>query len=102
MADDSTTTIRATFNTRAAADLAVEHLVQQHGISRPDIFIQSTTAQNTVGSAPSGGDASHEDGARQDAPFGGEIEVSADIAASQIAAVQRSFGEAGAIRVSGR
>lgn len=57
MADDSTTTIRATFETREAADLAVEHLVQQHGISRPDIFIQSASERNTAGSAPSGGDA---------------------------------------------
>ena len=52
MADDSSTTIRATFKTREAADLAVEHLVQQHGISRPDIFIQSATDRNTAGSEP--------------------------------------------------
>jgi hypothetical protein len=32
----------------------------------------------------------------------GEIEVSADIAADQVASVQRSFGDAGAIRVSGK
>jgi len=102
MADDSTTTIRARFDTRAAADLAVEHLVQQHGISRPDIFIQSAGAENTVGSAPSGGDASHDGEARTDAPLEGEIEVSADITESQMAAVQKSLGEAGAIRVSGR
>ncbi|MBO9101747.1 MULTISPECIES: hypothetical protein [unclassified Rhizobium] len=102
MADNSTLTIRATFATRAAADLAVEHLVQQHGIARPDIFIQSTTAENTVGTSPSGGDVSHQEGTRDDAPLGGEIEVSADIAASQVGAVQRSLGEAGAIRVSGR
>ncbi|KQV30199.1 hypothetical protein ASC97_22010 [Rhizobium sp. Root1203] len=102
MADDSTTTIRATFETREAADLAVEHLVQQCGISRPDIFIQSATDRNTVGSTPSGGDASHDDGARRDAPLEGEIEVSADIASSQIAAVQRSLGDSGALRVSSR
>ena len=102
MADDSTTTIRATFATRAAAELAIEHLVQQHGISRPDIFVQSTTDDNTAGSRPSGGDASHEGGVRDDAALGGEIEVSADIAQSQIAVVQRSLGEAGAIRVTGR
>lgn len=40
MGDDSTTTITAVFKTREAADLAVEHLVQQHSIARPDIFIQ--------------------------------------------------------------
>jgi len=102
MAEDSTTTIRAIFETREAADRAVEHLVQQHGVSRPDIFIQSATGRNTAGSVPSGGDASHEDGARDDAALEGDIEVSADIAASQIAAVQRSLGDAGAIRVSGR
>lgn len=102
MADDSSTTIRATFKTREAADLAVEHLVQQYGISRPDIFIQSATDCNTAGSQPSGGDASHEQGARSDAPLEGEIEVSADIASNQIAAVQRSLGDAGAIRISSR
>jgi hypothetical protein len=101
MADDSTTTIRATFVTREAADLAVEHLVQQYGISRPEIFIQSTTDRNTTGSRPSGGDASHEDGARDDGALEGEIEVSADISANQIAAVQRSLGGR-AIRLSGR
>ena len=102
MTDDSTTTIRATFETREAADIAVEHLVQQHGIARPDIFVQSASAKNTAGSAPSGGDVSHTGGARSDAPLKGEIEVSVDINSRMIPAVQRSFGDAGAIRVSGR
>jgi hypothetical protein len=102
MSDDSTTTIRATFETRAAADLAVEHLVERHGISRPDIFIQSASDENTAGSRPSGGDAEHDDGDRWDGALEGQIEVSADIAADHVAAVQRSLGEAGAIRVSGK
>jgi hypothetical protein len=55
-----------------------------------------------TGSVPSGGGAFHEEGARKDAGLEGDIEVSADIAASQITAVQRSLGDAGAIRVSGR
>jgi hypothetical protein len=102
MADNSATTIRATFKTRAAAALAVEHLVQHHGISRPHIFVDYATDQNTAGSRPSGRDASHEDGARRDEALEGEIEVSAGIAAGQIDAVQRSLGQAGAIGVSGR
>ncbi|MFB2567439.1 hypothetical protein [Rhizobium sp. IMFF44] len=102
MADDSTTTISATFQTRQAADLAIEHLVQQHGISRPDIFVQSASDRNTAGSAPSGGDASRDEGARRDAPLAGEIEVSADIASSQAAAVKRGLAEAGALRVWSR
>ncbi|MDQ1195983.1 hypothetical protein [Agrobacterium sp. SORGH_AS 787] len=96
MADNATSTIRATFDTREAADLAVEHLVQQHGIARPDI-IQSASDENTTGTESSRGDVK-----RADAPHEGEIEVSVDIAADQLQAVQRSFGDAGAIRVSGR
>ena len=101
MSEERTTTIKAVFETREAADLAVEHLVQQHGVSRPDIFVQSTTDQNTSGVRPSGGDKSHEFENRDDGALGGEIEVSADISASQIAKVQRTLGDAGAIRVSG-
>ncbi len=100
MADDSTTTVRATFKTRQEADLAVEHLVQQYGVSRPDIFIQSTTSANTAGSEPSGGDVTGDE-ERDDAPLNGEIEVSADISVKQLSAVQRSMGEAGALRVTG-
>jgi hypothetical protein len=102
MADNSTTTITATFETRASADLAVEHLVQQHGISRPDIFVQARGDRNTAGSAPSGGDLSRAEGDREDAALEGEIEVSIDVASEQIPVVQRSLGDAGALRVSGR
>jgi hypothetical protein len=100
MADESTVTIRASFQTREAADLAVEHLVQQQCISRPDIFVQPTTGENTSGSRPSGSDVSHENGTRNDGVFCGDIEVSVYIASSQIAVVQRVFGDVGAIRVS--
>ncbi len=97
MAENATSTIRATFETREAADLAVEQLVQQHGIARPDIFIQSASNENTTGTESSRGDVS-----RSDAPHEGEIEVSVDIAPDQMQAVQRSFGDVGALRVSSR
>lgn len=102
MSDSSTTTIRAIFETREAADLAVEHLVQKHSIPRPDIFIQAVHDANTTGSMPSGGDISPTGNARDDAPLAGEIEVTVDIAADQMAAIQRTMGEIGAVRVSGR
>ncbi|TWB49004.1 hypothetical protein FBZ98_10737 [Rhizobium sp. ERR 922] len=102
MADNSTMTISATFQTRQAADLAIEHLVQQHGISRPDIFVQSSSSENTSGSSPSGGDASHDDGVRRDARLAGEIEVSADITSSKAVTVRRSLADAGALRVWSR
>lgn len=100
MADDSTVTIRANFETREAADLAVEHLVQQLGISRPNIFIQSVAAENTSRSKPPGGDASHDDTTADDAPLAGDVEVAVDIAASPLPKVNRIFGDLGAMRVS--
>ncbi|WP_145643736.1 hypothetical protein [Neorhizobium alkalisoli] len=102
MADDSTITVRANFETREAADLAIEHLVQQLGISRPDVFVQSATVANTSGSRVSGGDVSNGDGSRDDAPLAGEVEVSVDIAAAQLPKVNRIFGDLGAMRVSSK
>lgn len=68
MSDDSTKTMWATFATREAADHAVEHLVQQCGIIRTDVFVEPEMGANTAGTAPSGGDAT-----RVDAPLHGEI-----------------------------
>lgn len=56
MSDNSTTTVRAIFETHEAADLAIEHLAQKHGIPRADIFVQAAHDENSAGSAPSGGD----------------------------------------------
>lgn len=100
MADDSTVTVRANFETREAADIAVEHLVQHLGISRPDVFVQSAASENTSGTEASGGDASHDRTSRDDAPLAGDVEVSVDIAASQLPKVNRIFGDLGAMRVS--
>ncbi|MGC4411049.1 hypothetical protein D4A92_23615 (plasmid) [Rhizobium rosettiformans] len=100
MADDSTITLKAVFDTRERADIAVEHLVQQHGVERPDIFIQAASAKNTAGTSPSGGDTARSEGSRHDAPLKGEIEVSADIASHLTSVVRQSLNEAGAISVT--
>jgi hypothetical protein len=102
MSDTSTTTITALFRTREDADWAIEHLVQKNGVPRPDIFVQPSSHENLVGTAPSGGDRSHEDGSRDDGKLTGEIEVSVDLGKKDIAAVQRTLGDAGAIHVSGQ
>ncbi|MDX3925891.1 MAG: hypothetical protein QHC90_08800 [Shinella sp.] len=96
MADDCVKTISGRFATRAAADLAVEHLVQQYGLARPDIFLQAGGGRNTAGTKPSGGDASHDHGARPDAALRGEIEVSADIREDEMEKVAQAFRQAGA------
>jgi hypothetical protein len=99
MSDDSTTTIRAIFAAREAADLAVEHLVQQHGIDRSDVFVEASSSTNSAGTTASGGDLSHGAGNRQDARLQGEIEVSADIRSSMTTTVRKTFEDAGAIRI---
>jgi hypothetical protein len=99
MDDDNVTTIRGTFATREAADRAIEHLVQEHGIDRADIFVQAKEAANTSGVAPSGGDASRDDaGSDLDPALRGEIEVSADVSRDEISAAEQAFREAGASR----
>ena len=57
MTDRKTATIYGDFNTREAADRAIEHLVQELGIDRTDVFVQAKDGANTAGTAPSGGDA---------------------------------------------
>lgn len=50
-------TINALFKTRRAADLAVEHLVQEYGIPRADLFIQAAGGENTAGEEVGGADS---------------------------------------------
>ena len=74
------TTIEHTFATRELADRAVEHLVQQHGFERTDIFVSADGAEASAGSEVRGGDApTPGEGNRNDAPLGGAIRVSIDV-----------------------
>lgn len=91
MSDDSTKTMWATFATREAAERAVEHLVQQCGIARADVFVEPDVEANTAGTKPSGSDA-----IRADAPLHGEIRVSADMARSDLLKAEQAFRQAGA------
>lgn len=94
-------TVKARFATRREADLAVEHLVQEHDIERTDIFIEVEGSKNSAGEGPEG--AENEAGspsveARQDAPLNGAILVSVDINDdSQIATVKTALNELGDI-----
>lgn len=100
MTEDKTVTIRATFSTREAVEHAVEHLVQQYGIPRPDVFIQSTNDRNTAGTQASGGDVSPGVETRDDAALEGNIEVSVDVAETQLDDVEKAFKDAGALQLS--
>lgn len=98
MSDDSVTTIHGTFATREAADRAVEHLVQEHGVPRADVFVRPAAAANYAGDAPSGGDAGRgeAEGSAFAARLDGSIEVSADLSRQKLAVAERAFREAGA------
>jgi hypothetical protein len=47
-------TLVAEFDTRRAAELAVEHVVQECGVSRGDVFVQPTGGDNSSGGPEAG------------------------------------------------
>ncbi|MDZ4328079.1 MAG: hypothetical protein U1A73_24120 [Pseudomonas sp.] len=83
-------TLKTTFATRRDAELAVERLVQEHGLERSDIFIAPEGVANSSGESVSGSDnptaAPTEDG-RSDAALNGRIEVSVDLQDDALASV---------------
>jgi len=91
------TTLKATFETRRQAELAVERLVQEFNIDRRAIIVGPDGGENSVGAEPSGGDlkaAAPSVEARDDAPVEGRIVVSVDPAANvDVAAVRKAFEE---------
>lgn len=101
MSDDSTVTIVGTFPTREAADRAVEHLVQQHGIPRGDVFVGPGGEENSSGTAPSGADYSA-DGPLAEPALEGPIMVSADLGPEKASKAEQVFREVGASRVENR
>ena len=71
-------TLIADFDTRRAAELAVEHVVQECGVGRGDVFVQPTGSDNTAGNRPAGADAKSAPKPDQGGKFEGSIEVSVD------------------------
>lgn len=74
-------TITAKFDTRRDAETAVEHLVQEHGVNRADIFIGAAGKANTAGVRPAGADVeSGHPGVEKHAnpKLSGAVEVSVD------------------------
>ena len=98
-------TITGVFPTRREVELAVEHLVQEYGIERTDIFIEPNSAENSAGVEPSGGDSKSghpESQPDADAALNGTLIVSVDINDDAAEAVENAFRDAGAIDFSTR
>ena len=95
--------IIASFGTRRDGEVAVEHLVQQHGIERSDVFIQPEGAANSAGSKLAGADIeSGHPGVekRGDPALNGPIEVSVDCHGADVREVEHALKESGPRQVA--
>lgn len=95
-------TIVASFATRREADLAVEHLVQQYGIERTDVFVRAPGAANSAGTKAAGADveSGHPGVEKSGKPeLAGPVEVSVDCHGDKTARVEKAFREAGAVKL---
>jgi hypothetical protein len=76
------TTLIGRFKTRRDAEMAVEHMVQEHGLERTDIFISAAGVDNTAGEMKAGSDDEADVPNLEDEggpALNGDIEVSVDI-----------------------
>lgn len=89
--------IVAHFETRREAELAVEHLVQEHGVARTDIFVRAKGESNSAGVRPAGADveSGHEYEKRGKPELGGEIEVSIDYRGNAPEVIHKALKAAG-------
>src|SRR3954454_14327515 len=89
-------TIIAEFNSRRAAELAVEHVVQECGVPRGDVFVQPTGVSNSVGTRSAGADAKAAPRPEQGEKLEGLLEVSVDFHGDDPTRVTDALRSAGA------
>ena len=88
--------VQARFATRRDAELAIEHLVQQHGIHRAAITVRAVGEANSAGSEPSGADieSGHPGVEKEASPkLRGDVEVRVDCSEDRAAAVKKVLAE---------
>lgn len=98
-------TIIGRFKTRRGAELAVEHLVQDLGVERSDIFIEAPGNDNSAGTVPAGADveSGHPGYQKEGHPaLGGEIIVSVELEDELAAKARAYLDDAGATSVEAR
>ena len=74
-------TVFAYFDSRRDAELALEHLIQERGIERTDVFLRARGEANSAGTRPAGADveSGHPGVEKHGKPkLEGEIELSVD------------------------
>jgi hypothetical protein len=89
-------TITAIFETRRAAELAIEHLVQEHGVPRTDVTVDAEGAANSSGTERSGADDPRtEQGAQNQPKLAGAIRVSVRDDGTARKAIEAALQDAG-------
>lgn len=86
----------AEFETRRDAELAVEHVVQECGVARGDVFVQPTGSEDTSGDRPAGADAKAAPKPEQGGKLEGPIEVSVDFHGDDTKQIENALKSAGA------
>lgn len=92
-------TVHAEFDTRRAAELAIERVVQEYGIARSDVFVQPAGSDNTAGSRPAGADAKSAPQPEQGGKLEGPIEVSVDFHGDDPRRIAEALKSAGGMSV---
>ncbi len=96
-------TISAEFETRRDAEMAVEHIVQEHGLDRSSVSVVSATAENSAGTKPSGSDLEngHEKASSTVRPaLGGKLKVSVEVDDGSRKKVLSSFSSHGGKQIA--
>lgn len=88
-------TVTAIFETRREAELAVEHLVQEHGVERDEIAVGTDGDENSAGTEVSGSDQDTEleDGDADEAALNGAISVVVTVEGDELAETVQEFLE---------
>jgi hypothetical protein len=89
-------TVIGEFETRREAELAVEHIVQEYGVQRTDVFIQPVGQRNSAGTRSAGADAKASPEPDGQAPLEGALEVSVDFHGGDTQKIAAALTSAGA------
>ena len=95
--------LSGSFATRREAEMAVERLVQQHGVHRDGVTITPLSQENSAGTEAAGADAKRGDPepSREDeAALNGRILVALDTGYEMLDALRQALEESGAERIA--
>jgi hypothetical protein len=97
--DNVEITIIGEFDTRRGAEIAVEHVVQEYGVTRSDVFVQPVGNKNTVGKHSAGADTKDVPNPEGHQKLEGPLEVSVDFHGVDPEKIVKALKSAGATAI---